>query len=66
MATTPKRQKMVIANAMNMVVEINQILVENAKKRTPGEIVLPSLFDRAFMIVHETGIVPVTDTISES
>lgn len=64
--TTPKRQKKVIANAINMVVEINQILVENAKKGTPGEIVLPSMLDRAFMIVHETGIVPIVDTLSES
>ncbi len=60
------RQKKIIANAINMVVDINQILVENAKKGTPGEIVLPSMFDRAFMIVHETGVVSVTDTLSET
>jgi len=63
--TTPRRQKKVISNAINMVVEINQILVENAKKGTPGEVVMPSMFDRAFMIVHETGLLPIVDTLSE-
>lgn len=62
---SPQRQKLIIANAMNMVVEINQVIVENTRKKQMSEIVLPSLIDRAFMIVHETGVVPVVDTLSE-
>ena len=65
MATSPSRQKLVVSNAINMLVEINQIIVENARKGQSAKIVLPTMFNRAFMIVHEAGIVPIIDTLDQ-
>lgn len=58
---TAYRTKLVLANAINMIVETNQIIIENLRKNTPAEIVVPRLVDRAFMLVHETGVMPVLD-----
>lgn len=55
------RRKLVVANAINMVVEINQIILENMRKLRSAQITLPTLFNRAFLIHHEAGVVPVTD-----
>jgi len=59
------RQRLVIATGINWIVEINRIIVENARKGKPAEFQLPSLFDRAFLIHHEAGVLPVTDTLEQ-
>jgi len=55
------REKLIIATAINMVVEINQTIVENIRKQRSASLQLPMLFNRAFTLVHETGMLPVTD-----
>lgn len=60
-----RRIKLVVANTINMVVEINEIIIENAKMSTDAEIVLPGLVDRAYMLFHETGTVPLVDLVSQ-
>lgn len=60
-----RRIKMVVSNAINMVVEINEIIVENARMGTEAEIRLPGLIDRAYMIFHETGTVPMIDRVAQ-
>lgn len=59
------RTKFIPANAVNVVVEINQALVTNTRKRVPSRIDMPNLYDRAFMMVTENGIIPVTDTLED-
>ncbi len=60
------RQKLVPATAINIIMQLNQIIVENFRKGQPAELVLPRMFDRAFLIVHENGTVPIVDYTSES
>jgi hypothetical protein len=52
---------MVVANAINMVSEINELIVHNARNGEEAEIQLPGMIDRAYLIFHETGIVPMAD-----
>lgn len=59
------RTKFVPANAINVVVEVNQTIVTNTRKQVPTRITLPNLYDRAFMVVTENGIMPVTDTLED-
>ncbi len=63
--TTAFKQKLVTATAINMVVEINQIMVENARKGKAAGIQMLGMFDRAFMLYHENGVMPVADYLSE-
>lgn len=60
MADEP-RIKLVVANAINMVAEVNELTVHNARMGEETEIRMPSMIDRAYMIFHETGIVPMID-----
>ncbi len=62
---TEKRTKLVIPNAVNMVVEINELLVSHKKKGKTPEIKLPNLLDRAFLIVHESGVIPLEEIAVE-
>ncbi len=59
------RTKLVVANAINMAVEINEVIIENARMGTDAEIELPGLIDRAYMIFHETGTIPVVDFVAQ-
>lgn len=59
------RQRLVVANAINLITEINRIIVENRRKGTPAELQFPRLFDRAFILHHEAGVFPVADVLSE-
>ncbi|RLI87359.1 MAG: hypothetical protein DRP01_02020 [Archaeoglobales archaeon] len=59
------RTKFVPANAVNIVVEVNQTIVTNTRKQVPSRITLPGLYDRAFMMVTENGIMPVTDVLED-
>jgi len=56
-----RREKLIVSNGINMAVEINEVIVENAKNATSAEIELPGMIDRAFMIFHENSLVPMTD-----
>ena len=60
-----QRQKLVPATAINIIMHINQIIVENLRKGREAEIVLPGMFDRAFLVYHESGTVPVVDYTSQ-
>jgi hypothetical protein len=62
---TRKRQKLVIANAINMVVEINEHLVKCRKRGEVPDIRLPGAFDRAFLVHHEAGAIPLEETVSD-
>ncbi len=63
--SSDQRVKLVVANAINMVTEINEVIIENARKGVDAEIELPGLIDRAYLIFHETGIVPMTDVLDQ-
>ena len=63
--TADKRTKLVVANGINMIVEINEIIIENARMGTDADIQLRGLIDRAYMIFHETGTVPVVDRVAQ-
>ena len=65
MSSSETRVKLVTATAINMVMAINQIIIDNARKNKQTELQLPSMFDRAFLIFHENGTVPLLDYLSE-
>jgi len=63
--TFPYKRRLVLANAINVVVQVNATIVDNARKGKIAEIGMPGIFDRAFLIHHEAGVLPVYDTLSE-
>lgn len=63
--TFPYKKKLVVANAINIVVAVNASIFDNARKGQPAELRMPGIFDRAFLIHHEAGVVPMIDTLSE-
>lgn len=65
MSSSETRVKLVTATAINMVMAVNQIIIDNARKNKQTELQLPSMFDRAFLIFHENGTVPLLDYLSE-
>lgn len=60
MASVP-RIKFVVANAINMISEMNELLVHNARMGEETQMELPGMIERAYMIFHETGVVPMID-----
>ena len=60
-----KRQRLIVSNAIDFIVEITSVITENARKGKPAELQLPRMFDRAFLVHHEAGVVPVMDLLSE-
>jgi hypothetical protein len=60
MAQKP-RIKLVVSNAINMVSEMNELIVHNARMGEETEMEMPGMIDRAYMIFHETGILPMVD-----
>ncbi len=60
------RVKLVIANAIEVAVEINEVMLENARKGTESTITLPGIVRRAFMIVNENGVIPMKSTVTEA
>ena len=63
--TLKKRPKLVIANAINLIVEINEFLVKSKKRGDEPILRLPGAFDRAFAIHHEAGVIPFEEVVSE-
>ena len=60
-----KRTKLIIPNAINMVVEVNDLLVDRRKKGMTPDIQLPNLIDRAFLVFHESGVIPLEEISAE-
>lgn len=60
-----ERLKYIAVNGTNLIVEINETLVTNARKETTMAITLPSLIDRAFLVYHESGLLTVRDRATE-
>ena len=60
-----EKTKFVVANSINYLVTVNEVLLTNARKRVQSEITVPNLFDRAYMMFHESGIIPVVDTLAD-
>lgn len=59
------KRRLIIANGINLVAAINNTIIDNAKKGMPAQIQMPRLFDRAFLIHHEAGVLPMYDTLEE-
>ena len=59
MSTKDQRVKLVPATTINFMAELNELLIENARRKTSSEIELPGLVDRAYILFHETGILPI-------
>lgn len=53
--------KILYANAVNYVRVINDNIVDNALGRRSSFVLMPSLYQRAYALVHETGEVPLTE-----
>ena len=60
-----ERKKYIAVNGVNLIVEINEVLIVNARKETTLAVTLPSLIDRAFLVHHESGLMTVRDWASE-
>lgn len=60
-----ERLKYIAVNGVNLIVEINDTLITNARKETTLAVTLPSLIDRAFMVYHESGLMTVRDRSGE-
>lgn len=59
-----RRQKLVIANAVNMVVEINERLNNSTRKGIILDMRLPLDLSLAFMVHHRAGVVPMEEIVS--
>ena len=53
-------RKPVFANAIDYIMEMNDNIITNARNGRSAFIALPSLYQRAYLLVNETGEVPVT------
>jgi len=58
------RKKLLVASPVNYVVEINETLNAGTRRGHPVQLLLPRMFDRAFLVVHEGGVLPITEVIS--
>lgn len=58
------KKKLVPANAVNFVVEINEVMNNNTRKGMPNDMIIPGMFDRAFLVFHEAGILPITEIVA--
>jgi hypothetical protein len=55
--------KLLFPNAIDYIRTINNNLVDNALGRRSGFLLLPSLYQRAYAVVHETGELPLTENL---
>jgi hypothetical protein len=44
----------VVPTAINMVLMVNENLISNLRLSQPSDIVLPSMYKRAYLVVNET------------
>jgi len=56
MATPPDdvNLQVVVPTAINVVLLANENIIYNLSKGQPSDLTLPSLYKRAFLVVHET------------
>jgi hypothetical protein len=52
--------RVLFSNAIDFVRVVNDNIVDNALGKRSSFILLPSLYQRAFILVHETGELPLT------
>lgn len=52
--------KILFPSAIDMVRTINDNLIDNALGKRSGFVLVPSLYQRAYMLCHETGELPLT------
>jgi hypothetical protein len=52
--------RLLFPNAIDFVRVINDNIVDNALGRRSSFLLLPSLYQRAYMVTHETGELPFT------
>lgn len=55
--------RILYANAIDYVRTINDNIVDNALGRRSSFVLLPSLYQRAYIVVHETGVLPIRENI---
>jgi len=60
-----ERTKFIVANAVNFLVMVNEVMLVNTRKGTAIVIEVPNLYDRAYTLYHESGIIPITDTLAD-
>lgn len=59
MATTDPRAQLIIPTAINVLLMVNDTILRNRRNGFDAQIIMPSLRDRAKLIVYEAGVVPV-------
>jgi hypothetical protein len=59
------RTRVIVPSAINVLTMVNDNLVKNRRRGLPGVVELPSLRRRAYMIVNETGLLPVKELEDE-
>ena len=55
--------RIMYANAVDFIRTVNANLVDNALGQRTSYAMMPSLYQRAFILCHETGELPVTEDI---
>lgn len=56
-------QKILFPNAIDHIRYINHNIVNNASRGRTSYVLMPSTYDYAFMLTHETGELPVIDGV---
>ena len=60
-----RRSKVIPADAIAYVAEINDYLIRRKKSGAPATMKIPSLFDRAFLLYNEAGFIPIEEVVSD-
>lgn len=53
-----RKKKLIEVTALNLLVNVNEAMLRFWRRDETPDIRLPSLFDRAFMVHHEAGVIP--------
>lgn len=53
--------RIIFPNAIDHIRLVNSNLVDNALAGRSGFVIMPSLYQYAYMLTHETGELPITD-----
>ena len=62
---TKTRSILIIPTAINLVCAVNASIIQNRRKGLDGEVILPSLRNRARMAVYESGVLPVQQIMTD-
>lgn len=58
-----QRYKFVAPNGVDFAAEIHDSILQNFRKGQTAKLGLPNLFNRAFLVFHEAGIIPMIDSV---